>query len=354
MKKFAIFGFAALLFGAVACDKIDESENLPAYNPQLPVVAAESVEVTPGAAVSQGVDLTTAIDALNVAEVKGGESWPEGFIAVVPFMEISASESYDVTVPINTTMGENGAVYVNPEDWKDAHKLLYGGNPQTQKTYLRFAVNAVNGEQSVRMGGQDKFYGMMSVDVVPPANVLYVIGNASDWGWDTAANLVGAEDNEMYYSGFAYVNGEFKFTKEKNWDEGNWGAEGDVIEPDGPNITLPQVGLYWMTVDLEELTWENTYIESLGCVGAFNGWDAANNVKLTPNSTYTVWTGTVNFGDGGEWKINANSGWDISLGTNPNNLEVGGGSGNMTAEPGTYTITLDLSRIPYHVSMQKN
>lgn len=341
------------MFGAVACDKIEESENLPAYNPQLPVVSAESVVVTPGTAVAEGVDLATAVDPIQVAVVVGGEDWPEGFVAEVPFMEISNTEDYAVTAPITTEMGENGAVIVDPADWVEAHKLIYGGNPQTQKTYVRYAVNAVNKEQSVRMGGLNTFYGQSSIEVAPPANVIYVIGQASDWSWDTAPTLVGAEDNEMYYSGFAFVNGEFKFTKEKNWDDGNWGVEENVVVPDGPNAQLDEEGLYWITVDLENLKWEHTYIQSLGCVGAFNGWDAANNAKLTPNANFTIWTGTINFGDGGEWKINANGAWDISLGTNPNNLEVGGGSQNMTVEAGTYEVTLNLSRIPYTVKMVK-
>lgn len=353
MKKISIIGLSIFMMGVVSCDKIDESENLPASNPQLPVVEKESVSVAPGSVLSEGIDLSTATEPIMVAVVAGGENWPEGFVAEVPFMEISNAETFDVNAPIETAMGENGEVFVTPADWAEAHKLIYGGNPQTQKTYIRFAVNAVNGEQSVRMGGANVFYGVTFVEVVPPANVVYVIGDACGWSFDTAPTLVASADNEMYFSGFAYVNGGFKFTKEKNWDEGNWGANGSVLVEGGENISLPDPGLYWMTVDLENLEWSDTHVESIGCVGAFNGWDASNNVKLTPNDDYTIWTGTVDFGDGGEWKLNVNRGWDISLGTNPNNLEVGGGSSNMSIDAGTYQVTLDLSKVPYTCKLIK-
>lgn len=354
MKKIIYLGIAVLMIGAVSCDKIEESENIPAYNPQLPVVTAESVNIAPGASISSGVNLATDVDPLQVAIVSPGEDWPEGFTAEVPFMEISNTEDFAINAPIDATMGENGEVYVNPADWLEAHKLVYGSNPDNVKTYVRFAVNAVNEKQCVRMGGANVFYGNAAVDVVPPANVVYVIGNGSNWGWDTASTLSAAEDNDMYYSGFAYVNGEFKFTKEKNWDDGDWSADGDVLIPSSPsNISLPEVGLYWMTVDLENLEWSNTYIQNIGIVGSFNGWDAGNNVLLTPNENFTIWSGTVDL-DGGEWKFNCNRSWDISLGTNLNNLEVGGGSKNVTCEAGSYNVTLYLDKIPYHATLTKN
>lgn len=352
MKKIAYIGLAALMFGIASCDKIEDSENLPATNPQLPIVPVESVVVTPGAAIASGVDLSTATGSLQVASVLGGEDWPEGFTAEIPFMEISSTEDFAVSAPINAQMVD-GDAYVLAGDWLEAHKLIFGKNPQTVKTYVRFAVNAVKDEQSVRMGGADVFYGAASLNVVPPANVVYVMGDACGWNFDDAPVLVASNDNDQYFSGFAYVNGGFKFTKEKNWDDGNWSAEGSTLVEGGDNITLSEAGLYWLTVDLENLQWSNTYVESIGCVGAFNGWNAADNVKLTPNANFTIWSGTVDFGDGGEWKLNVNGSWDISLGTNANNLEVGGGSGNLSVDAGTYEVTLYLDKVPYHVDMAK-
>jgi hypothetical protein len=55
---------------------------------------------------------------------------------------------------------------------------------------------------------------------------------------------------------------------------------------------------------------------------------------------------------GDEWKFRANDGWDINLGGSLSNLTQGGDN-IVCSEAGTFTITLDLSSLPYTATVVK-
>ncbi len=54
----------------------------------------------------------------------------------------------------------------------------------------------------------------------------------------------------------------------------------------------------------------------------------------------------------GEYKFRCDNDWAINLGGSLDNLTFGGDNLNFT-EAGTYTVTLDLSKVPYSATVVK-
>ncbi|MCM1318907.1 MAG: SusF/SusE family outer membrane protein, partial [Muribaculaceae bacterium] len=176
---------------------------------------------------------------------------------------------------------------------------------------------------------------------------LYTPGNSNGWN-QAASQQLAYNADKGYYEGYAYLDGEFKFTNQPNWDGTNYGkaeTEGSLSTDGGAgNLNAAEAGLYYLTVDVENLTYTMTKITSYGAIGGFNSWGAQT--VMTPSADYLKWTGEVTFAAGDEWKFRANDNWDINLGGSISNLVLNGG--NLVAPgAGTYTVTLDLSALPY-------
>lgn len=175
-------------------------------------------------------------------------------------------------------------------------------------------------------------------------------GPANGWSFDN--NMLLTTTDYIHYNGYVYIQGEFKIAA-GSWSV-NWGvgASDGLLTPNGGNIKVASDGLYYVEVNLNELTYKLTKIESLGVIGGFNGWASQSN--LTPSADYKTWTGKVTFNDAkNEWKFRMNDNWDINLGGALDNL-VSGGDNIVTNGAGTYTITLNLGKIPYSATVVKD
>lgn len=187
-------------------------------------------------------------------------------------------------------------------------------------------------------------------------DVIYNPGNSNGWNFEKCQQLLAYEENKYY--GFIYVDGDFKFTAVPGWDDaaGNWGLDGDNPEVgklvnNGNNIPEPPEtgkGLYFAEVNTKDLTYKLTYISSVGVVGDYNGWDLPTAGHMTPSDDYLKWTFEGSITDG--FKFVFNESWDINLGGTPNNLVLFNGE-NLTGT-GAATITLDLSTLPYTMTME--
>ena len=179
---------------------------------------------------------------------------------------------------------------------------------------------------------------------------LYTPGNAN--GWDVAGSQKLPTTDFINYNGFAYLNGEFKFTNAPNWDGINYGAgaEEGTISTTGGNLSAEE-GVYWCSVNIPELTYSLTEITSISMIGNFNGW--GGDEELTQTSNPLIWTGTLTIpsGDNGEWKFRMNHDWGINLGGVEADLVPNGG--NLISAEGTYTVTLDLTAVPYACTVVK-
>ena len=116
------------------------------------------------------------------------------------------------------------------------------------------------------------------------------------------------------------------------------------IDGSADNLSVGESGLYWVEVNTRALTYNMTGISSLGVIGNFNGWNG--DAEMSHNDDYTVWTADVTFDGTGEWKIRANNDWAISFGTSLENMTY---NGSNLPDPGvgTYTVTFDISKVPY-------
>lgn len=192
----------------------------------------------------------------------------------------------------------------------------------------------------------DKTYKFVRM-VAPDTDYLWTPGGANGWGFDD--NMLLSNLNDGTFGGYVYADGEFKLCAQPNWDL-NWGLNGGVMTVNGDNIKVDPSGLYYVVANFNNMTVDLTEITSISAIGDFNGW--GGDAALTPNATYNVWSGDVDFTAAGGWKFRMNNDWALNLGGSTDNL-VQNGDNLQIDEPGVYTVTLDLSKLPYSCTVVK-
>lgn len=198
-------------------------------------------------------------------------------------------------------------------------------------------------------------------------------------GRTSAANLMLLyTDNYINYSGVTALNqrwtlaaqpdknGPVVFKQDPNnepeTDENGTVSGKLTSSSDGETIPAPVTRncLYWTEVNLVQLTYSISPIETLSVIGSGNDWDLATATQLTPSSNLKVWT-AENVYVGDEFKINANGAWTIGFsgtkvpdatGKQIYNVNKQDGGANLQATPGTYKVTVDFSTRPYTVTLE--
>lgn len=183
---------------------------------------------------------------------------------------------------------------------------------------------------------------------------LYTPGASNGWSQANSQWLTYNADKK-YYEGYAHLSGEFKFTSAPNWDGTNYGSAGEEgklsIDGGAGNLSVDQDGLYYCIVDVDGLTYTATLITSYGAIGGFNGWGAQT--VMTPSEDFLQWTGDVEFTSADdEWKFRGNDNWDINLGGEYSKLVWNGGN-LMAPGAGSYSVTVDFSKLPYSCTFVK-
>lgn len=198
-------------------------------------------------------------------------------------------------------------------------------------------------------------------EITPAFDFLYTPGNSNGWNHSNS-NLLYTSDYENY-NGFAFLNGEFKFTNAPDWSHGNYGGsgvEGEIASGSNSNLPCSETALYWVVVNMPRMSYTLTKIEKIGLVGAFNGWNAPGSVAMTESITAAndiKYTGTIEVSTvengGGEFKFCINNDWAINLGGTEDELTTANGANLVVAEPGTYDVVLNLSTLPYTCTITK-
>ncbi len=186
-------------------------------------------------------------------------------------------------------------------------------------------------------------------------------------------------DNYINYTGVAMLNtiwycagqpdyrGAVVFKQDQNVgfedsEDGLTRTGGLTASADGARLDTPVKGkhLYWLDVNLVQLTYSITCLNTLSVIGSGNGWDLATATELTPSADFKVWT-AKNVAIGDEFKINANGAWAIGFsGTSVPDatgkqvfvINKQDGGDNLKATPGTYDVTVDFSTKPYTVVLE--
>lgn len=171
---------------------------------------------------------------------------------------------------------------------------------------------------------------------------IYEIGNES--GWSTS-HALRCPNFDGKYQGYYWMDGEYKFKPNAdNWD-GDWenDGEGKIADNGGSNMPGLAAGFYQIDVNLADMTYAATLVESISIIGTVNGnWDT--DTDLTYNKETGAWEviATLN---AGEMKFRMNHDWAISWGgangdgTNYSDLTQNGGA-NLQVAAGTYLIQL--------------
>lgn len=100
-------------------------------------------------------------------------------------------------------------------------------------------------------------------EIYVPGGYQAASGYDTDWEPADAPPLV-SENSDDVYVGFVYfaeAAAEYKFTNERNWNDGDWGDnEGDgTLEAGGGNLVIQNSGLHRIEVNLNDMTYQIDY-----------------------------------------------------------------------------------------------
>lgn len=306
MKKLSLYMLAFAGLFMTSCGLEDnEFAGLTAVSPDQAVVV-------PGLSVSpvDPIDLNTIavsealdVQVFNIAET----ALPEG-------VELSKGEILfaDGTLIPTTFEGK-----VSGQVLSDYVASLFGREKEFRTvTGTAYLYAMMNGAATKINAGE------VTLQVMPVAfpQFLYVPGNAQGWSPESAG-AVESPYRDGKYSGYIYVNGGFKFTNARNWDEGDYGFdsfEQSAFEADGGNLAAngDAAGVYYVELSLVDMTLKATKINNFNLVGNFNGWNPADDTQqMTFNATDMCYEFTDATVAENGWKFTANNGWDINLGS---------------------------------------
>ena len=245
-------------------------------------------------------------------------------------------------------------ITVEKNEWSQVFGCAEGnGNNGAEGSLKRRADLTDDGSFKVVVDGDAKFIKMTlnmmeytyKIEKLNFAEFIYVPGNHQGWAPDKAPALQSPAFDGVYV-GYTYLNGNFKFTKERNWNaEYNFNdfATKDEIffNNDGSNINISEEGFYQIKADVasSNLSAVKTTWGIIGPAQA-GGWDS--DTDMTWNAADESWTATVELA-ADEFKFRANDAWAINVGGSLDNLTQDGGNIKV-AKAGTYEVKLFLTR----------
>lgn len=345
---------ALAAFALTACDNFE----LP--TPQAPVNLPEAPFTVGDVQFAPAVDpIVLTAETPDEEMFKVGsyvvENWPASYDFAVAAQASSVADFSENVIDMNIDAAD-GDLAANAEHLIWAAKQLYGSKGEiARQIFIRYQVIARNdGYNAYIVGDPGKYYNGGSFSVTLPKvayeyEVVYTPGPANGWSPTASMGLYPDEDFTLW-TGYAVIDGMFKFSIDDAWSV-NWGGADGVLKEGGDNIEVAESGLYFITLNLPEQTYELTPITAISVIGdAALGWEA--DAALAPvNGNYAIWSGQVVFNETGKWKFRMNNGWDLNLGGAMTDL-VQNGSDLATPGAGTYTVTLDLSKFPYTCTVQ--
>ncbi|WP_089319470.1 SusE domain-containing protein [Pontibacter ummariensis] len=189
----------------------------------------------------------------------------------------------------------------------------------------------------------------LTVNPYPLISFVYVPGAYQGWTPASADSLVSLTSNNIYTGVINFPAGstEFKITPAKNWDVAYGDAgNGTVSTSAGSNLSVPEAGMYRLTLNLNDYTFAAVK-HSWGIIGSATagGWDADTDM-IYNNGTQT-WSLTTDLA-AGEIKFRLNDDWGTNYGGSNGNL-VQGGDNIAIASAGRYKITFNLNNNTYTV-----
>ena len=248
----------------------------------------------------------------------------------------------------------------NTGNWVDAANAAYGvavnGSEEKEGMLVARTADTDCGAGCLKEAGDLLLTINMeegTYSFTPAAENLYTPGVAN--GWDHLSSQKLYTENYQDYMGYAYLDaGGFKFTNAPDWKHTKYGYSNDgVLSTDegAGDITPAETGLYWCKANVAALTYELYKVNTIGVAGDAtpNGWDASTPLQPVDDKSL-VWEADIKFAESGEWKFRANNEWTANLGGSFDNLVFNGGN-FATPGAGKYKVRLDISKLPYTVTV---
>lgn len=301
------------------------------------------------------MDYTFTIEPVNISEnyylIGGPGEWNDSKAQKFSHSDLSVADDPVFTYTFESTGSEMWFAFGDDEAieavGENVWNKLFGttGDSKDLSGTFDYRYN-LDGDHSFCVDGSAKFYrftvnmAKFTYEIKPInfAEYIWQAGNGNGWG-SPASPLYGpAFDGK--YTGYMYLDGEFKFRSgEDNWDAPDWGtggSEGTLAEQAG-NLSAA-TGYYKVDVDLAAMTYALTPITTIGVIGPGQpgGWES--DTDMTFNKETGAWEVTIALA-ADQIKFRANDGWDINWGGSFDNLVQNGDNLNI-AEAGTYFIQL--------------
>ncbi len=194
---------------------------------------------------------------------------------------------------------------------------------------------------------------------------LYLTGGATENGsnLDSAIVMTKLSDDANVWQAYNTLttSGGIQFYSNTELPAYIYGGIDGTLSQNGNNITVSEDGIYQITVDLDNNTYELLKIDRLGVIGSCftNGWDSDEELEYLGNG---VWESEIKFISTGEFGIRLKESWDYvyKLNSSTTNQLVSESVGdtygieyeNIPSEiTGTGTITVSLSEGNYTYSI---
>ena len=304
-------------------------------------------------------DYVAAVGTPTVSEVTLNGETPDDELELLIWTAARLGYGEAVTYNVTATYGESEPVEVasgltelrcakTVSEWNELFVRTLGIAEETTAevnfTVTAFSETSTNGVPSAPVTIKVTTYKRD----FPSEEYIYIPGNHQGWAPATASALWSAELNGVY-SGFSYLDGDFKFTIARDWNTGEYNSSNftnysEGLSDAGGNINMATPGFYYIVADVMTGTLTATLTSSWGVIGNATpgGWDAES--PLTYNAEKGCWSATIAL-TAGELKFRANNSWDsgIDLGGALDELLLKGGNIAIT-DAGTYLIELYLQR----------
>ncbi len=370
MKKIGLYLASLALLGAAAACEENPFRGIPQENPQGPVMSAEGLTVGYGSALEgASIDLNGLEgESLQVISTESMENLPEG--ATVEYtMEVAKDETFADAQSLPVVDGAIAA-----DDLNGIFRSFYGRAPQTQPLSVRFIAYVATGNDRVRLGGADTFYGQKTIEVTPveiPIKVesaYYFMSNSTTWSIGEAESYKMAHSDQSVFDDpvFTYT---VKVTQQCVTDNGgswwkiapqsvidaynadgteNWGGmlgtevngddamSGYLTDTNAESGVLKEEGTYKFTINVEDMTYSIVKLSYLGTPNNWNGWTNLNSNFLSYyDGKGFIGAAMINPADGGFKMIDTAAGnaWDV-----PNTVFGSTEAGKLTTEAGDTNI----------------
>ena len=220
--------------------------------------------------------------------------------------------------------------------------ILVTANPGAAKINFNTSEESMN-LFKITLNMMDYTYKVEELNFV---EYIYIPGNHQGWTPSTAPALHGANFDGVW-TGFSMLDGGFKFTHVRDWEQGEYKGSDFTSLPegfttDGGDINATPKAFYYIKADVAGSKLSVSEIKSMGIIGPAQegGWGA--DTDMTYDAEKGAWVVTDITLTADELKFRANDDWAVNVGGSFDKLVENGD--NIKVEAGTYDIELYLQR----------